>query len=79
MVVTDNRLHTYLLKQEVGVAMDIVRYGTRLGKEKSGAYLFLPDGPAQSLLTSSTQPRVAVTTGPLVIHHILCILGATVF
>ena len=52
--------------QEVGVAMDLVSYGTRSGKERSGAYLFLPDGPAHSLLTHNTRPHITVATGPLV-------------
>ena len=46
--------------------MDLVMYESRRGKQQSGAYLFLPDGKAHSILTPNKQPRVAVTTGPLV-------------
>lgn len=38
---------------EVEVGVDFVTYGTRSGKEKSGAYLFLPDGEAKSVLGQS--------------------------
>ena len=51
----------------MSVTMDLVSYGTRAGKVHSGAYLFLPDGEARSLLTGQT--RVAMTTGPLVRAH----------
>ena len=52
--------------QAVGVAMEMVTYGTRAGKSHSGAYLFLPDGKAQPLLPSGSKPHITVTTGPLV-------------
>ena len=48
------------------MAMDMVSYGTQKGKNRSGAYLFLPDGDAHSLLTPDTRPHITVTTGPLV-------------
>lgn len=52
---------------EVEVGVDFVTYGTRSGKEKSGAYLFLPDGEAKSVLGQSwSNPPVVVTIGPLV-------------
>lgn len=35
--------------QEVKVQMQFVVYGTRPSKDKSGAYLFLPDGKAKVL------------------------------
>lgn len=46
--------------------MDIVTYGVRKGKSRSGAYLFLPDGDAQSLLTPGSTPHISITSGPLV-------------
>ncbi|XP_056002703.1 alpha-mannosidase 2x-like isoform X3 [Ostrea edulis] len=39
-------------------------YGARSGKERSGAYLFLPDGPAKSLRVS--HPVIRVVSGPVV-------------
>lgn len=36
--------------QEVKVQMQFMVYGTRPSKDKSGAYLFLPDGKAKVLL-----------------------------
>lgn len=46
--------------------MDIVTYGVRNGKSRSGAYLFLPDGDAQSLLSPGSSPHVSIISGPLV-------------
>jgi alpha-mannosidase II len=60
--------------EAVGVAMDIVMYGSRQGKHRSGAYLFLPDGAAGSLLTPDTRLRIAVTTGP-VVHEVVSYVG----
>lgn len=34
-------------EQEQRVHMEFLVYGTRTSKDKSGAYLFLPDGEAQ--------------------------------
>lgn len=34
-------------EQEQRVDMEFLVYGTRTSKDKSGAYLFLPDGEAQ--------------------------------
>ena len=34
-------------EQEQRVDMEFLVYGTRLSKDKSGAYLFLPDGEAK--------------------------------
>lgn len=42
-----------------------VRYGTRPGKDRSGAYLFIPDGEAQSVMYDS-HPTIRKTEGPLV-------------
>lgn len=39
--------------QEVKVQMQFVVYGTRPSKDKSGAYLFLPDGKAKVFLVMS--------------------------
>lgn len=51
-------LHFYLQSirrkddpQEVKVQMQFVVYGTRPSKDKSGAYLFLPDGKAKVFLS----------------------------
>lgn len=38
---------------ETKCAMSFVKYGTTMATEKSGAYLFLPDGPAKQLDSSS--------------------------
>ncbi|CAI8034350.1 Alpha-mannosidase 2x [Geodia barretti] len=54
--------------------MDVVMYGSRQGKQRSGAYIFLPDGAAGSILTPDTRPRIAVTTGPLV-HEVVSYVG----
>ncbi|XP_075238901.1 alpha-mannosidase 2-like [Convolutriloba macropyga] len=43
------------------VSLDFVTYGTSSAKDKSGAYLFLPDGPAKSV--PSLSPVVAVEKG----------------
>ena len=46
--------------------MDFVTYGTRSGKERSGAYLFLPDGEGTSILSTWRHPFITITVGPLV-------------
>lgn len=46
--------------------MDVVTYGVRNGKSRSGAYLFLPDGDARSLLAHGSTPHISITSGPLV-------------
>ena len=46
--------------------MDFVTYGTRSGKERSGAYLFLPDGEGASILSTWRHPFITITVGPLV-------------
>ena len=51
---------------KVDVEVDFVWYGTRPSREKSGAYLFLPDMKARSLLIGLGRPPVIITTGPLV-------------
>uniref|UniRef100_A0A3B4APV5 Alpha-mannosidase n=1 Tax=Periophthalmus magnuspinnatus TaxID=409849 RepID=A0A3B4APV5_9GOBI len=50
--------------QEVKVQMQFVVYGTRPSKDKSGAYLFLPDGKAKPYSQKET-PVVRVVEGPL--------------
>ena len=44
------------MRRVIESTAQFVRYGTRRSGDKSGAYLFLPDGPA----------RVIPTEGPLV-------------
>ena len=45
--------------------MDIVQYGALTGAARSGAYLFLPDRDASSIITRQTG-RVGVVSGHLV-------------
>uniref|UniRef100_A0A8C2GIJ6 mannosyl-oligosaccharide 1,3-1,6-alpha-mannosidase n=1 Tax=Cyprinus carpio TaxID=7962 RepID=A0A8C2GIJ6_CYPCA len=50
--------------QEVRVQIQFLTYGTRPSKDKSGAYLFLPDGNAKPYLQREA-PAVRVVEGPL--------------
>lgn len=50
--------------EEVKVHMQFMVYGTRASKDKSGAYLFLPDGKAKPY-NQKEPPVVRVTEGPL--------------
>uniref|UniRef100_A0A7N8WQP4 Alpha-mannosidase n=1 Tax=Mastacembelus armatus TaxID=205130 RepID=A0A7N8WQP4_9TELE len=50
--------------QEVKVQMQFIVYGTRPSKDKSGAYLFLPDGKAKPY-NQKEPPVVRVVEGPL--------------
>uniref|UniRef100_A0AAX7SL55 mannosyl-oligosaccharide 1,3-1,6-alpha-mannosidase n=1 Tax=Astatotilapia calliptera TaxID=8154 RepID=A0AAX7SL55_ASTCA len=50
--------------QEVKVQMQFMVYGTRPSKDKSGAYLFLPDGKAKPY-HQKEPPVVRVVEGPL--------------
>ncbi|KAF1387016.1 hypothetical protein PFLUV_G00100890 [Perca fluviatilis] len=50
--------------QEVKVQIQFVVYGTRPSKDKSGAYLFLPDGKAKPY-NQKEPPVVRVVEGPL--------------
>ncbi len=43
--------------------LDFVRYGTRQRGDKSGAYLFLPDGPAKRLKVE--RPLVRIVEGKI--------------
>ncbi|XP_072138239.1 alpha-mannosidase 2x isoform X1 [Mobula birostris] len=51
-------------QQEQKVRMEFVWYGTRQFKDKSGAYLFLPDGEARAYISKQT-PITRITEGPL--------------
>ncbi|XP_051898632.1 alpha-mannosidase 2x isoform X1 [Pristis pectinata] len=51
-------------QQEQKVRMEFVWYGTRSFKDKSGAYLFLPDGEARAYISKQT-PITRITEGPL--------------
>ncbi|XP_029431658.1 alpha-mannosidase 2x isoform X2 [Rhinatrema bivittatum] len=50
-------------EQEQKVNMEFLIYGTRTSKDKSGAYLFLPDGVAK-VYAPKDAPVVRVTKGP---------------
>ncbi|XP_057692504.1 alpha-mannosidase 2x isoform X2 [Corythoichthys intestinalis] len=50
--------------QEIKVQMHFMMYGTRTSKDKSGAYLFLPDGKATPY-EHKEPPEVRVVEGPL--------------
>lgn len=50
--------------EEVKVQIQFMVYGTRVSKDKSGAYLFLPDGKAKPYYQKEP-PMVRVTEGPL--------------
>nr|XP_039268766.1 alpha-mannosidase 2-like [Styela clava] len=52
-------------KNKMKVAIDFGVYEARGGKERSGAYLFLPSGPASPHLTDSARPIVRIVEGPL--------------
>ncbi len=51
---------------EVRTDLDFVSYGARPGKVSSGAYLFMPDKEASSIVGSEGRPRVTIVKGPLV-------------
>ncbi|PIO23856.1 hypothetical protein AB205_0171750, partial [Aquarana catesbeiana] len=50
-------------EQEQKINMEFLIYGTRTSKDKSGAYLFLPDGDAKQY-TPKDPPVVRITEGP---------------
>lgn len=50
--------------KEHHVKVEFMWYGTTSNRDKSGAYLFLPDGHAKPYVTSEP-PIIRVTTGPL--------------
>lgn len=51
---------------EVLMDLDFVSYSTRTGRDKSGAYLFLPDKEASSILSYRNKPKIITVAGPLV-------------
>lgn len=51
---------------QVEVDVDFVSYGSRKGRDKSGAYLFLPDSEASSIVLSNGKPSIVMVIGPLV-------------
>ncbi|XP_058854975.1 alpha-mannosidase 2x-like isoform X2 [Acipenser ruthenus] len=51
-------------QQELKLRIEFLIYGTRTAKDKSGAYLFLPDGPAKPYAPKEP-PVVRVVEGPL--------------
>lgn len=66
------------MEEQVPVNLDFLRYGARRGAERSGAYLFLPDGDAvpfkkatsNTVLVTRGQFESSVTTGlPFAIHE----------
>ncbi|KAK0067830.1 alpha-mannosidase 2x [Biomphalaria pfeifferi] len=59
--------------------MEFIQYGTKMANEKSGAYLFLPDGEAKPLLLSKPS-LIKIVQGPITsevhiltpyVHHIV--------
>ncbi len=56
--------HTHFRSSEVRTEVEFVVYGTTSGKDKSGAYLFMPGGEASGV--SAGKSPVSVVIGPLV-------------
>ncbi|GLV40323.1 alpha-Mannosidase class II a [Carabus blaptoides fortunei] len=65
------------------VHLDFAKYGVRQSSERSGAYLFLPDGDAQPLTIEST--TVKVIEGPILssvivqlpkVHHVVILYNS---
>lgn len=50
----------------VPIHLEFVKYGTRAGKDKSGAYLFLPDKPEPDLVHIDNKCIIHLITGPIV-------------
>ena len=63
--------------QEVKVQMQFMVYGTRPSKDKSGAYLFLPDGKAKvfSLSFSAAVCQMFTCLSEALIDSLLCIVS----
>ena len=62
-----NGLLTSIIQEnvrETSVAVQFVHYGTRKGQTMSGAYLFLPDGPAR-VLEPEADSHVRFIDGPI--------------
>ena len=51
---------------ETEVKTDFVMYSTAAGRERSGAYLFLPSGEASTIVHADKEYRMRIVTGPLV-------------
>lgn len=58
-------------EQEQRVGMEFLVYGTRSSKDKSGAYLFLPDGEAKPYVPRDP-PVLRVTEGPFFSEVVAC-------
>ncbi|XP_040113420.1 alpha-mannosidase 2x isoform X3 [Oryx dammah] len=58
-------------EQEQRVDMEFLVYGTRSSKDKSGAYLFLPDGEAKPYIPRDP-PVLRVTEGPFFSEVVAC-------
>uniref|UniRef100_A0A8C2PJN2 Alpha-mannosidase n=1 Tax=Capra hircus TaxID=9925 RepID=A0A8C2PJN2_CAPHI len=58
-------------EQEQRVDMEFLVYGTRSSKDKSGAYLFLPDGEAKPYVPRDP-PVLRVTEGPFFSEVVAC-------
>ncbi|XP_065844307.1 alpha-mannosidase 2-like [Oscarella lobularis] len=46
-------------KDSVHIGMQFLTYGTTKAKDRSGAYLFLPDGPARAVQEDATSIRLS--------------------
>ena len=51
---------------ETTLDLDFVSYGTVSAKEKSGAYLFVPNGEAKTIVSGWSNPPITIIVGPLV-------------
>ena len=51
---------------KVDVDIDFISYGTVSTKQKSGAYLFLPNKEAKTIISAWGKPPITVVVGPLV-------------
>ncbi|CAB3359337.1 Hypothetical predicted protein [Cloeon dipterum] len=64
------------------VKLEFVRYGAVEGRERSGAYLFLPDGPAKVVMLKQA-PLVRVISGPVAtqieVQHPFVLHQATIY
>lgn len=50
--------------EKTDVKLEFIRYGTRARGDKSGAYLFLPDGEAKAM--EVVKPRVRIIEGKII-------------
>lgn len=65
------KIHTKEDEREHLISIQFWWYGTTSNRDKSGAYLFLPNGEAQPY-TSSEPPILKITRGPL-FSEVMCI------